>query len=177
MLLVGENFLSIDIHKLIRFLILRANGKPTPLGDFLIIDVNDPTDYAKEHIIGAEHYNRFLLSRNHFETPILTSARLADRTLVIYGQSANTVTATLHQRGFKTVFLTGSIPFYKTFYPKGLTSKTGSTLDISALEEALVNKQNNDRGGRLWRSTSASRIRSVTPKPATTAKKNMIPWK
>ncbi|WKY03811.1 hypothetical protein Q1695_005067 [Nippostrongylus brasiliensis] len=125
----------------------------------------------------AEHYNRFLLSRNHFETPILTSARLADRTLVIYGQSANTVTATLHQRSFKAVFLTGSIPFYKTFYPKGLTSKTGSTLDISALEEALVNKQNNDRGGRLWRSTSASRIRSVTPKPATTAKKNMIPWK
>lgn len=32
------------------------------------------------------------------------------------------------------------IALYKTFYPKGLTSKTGSVFDISALEEALQRK-------------------------------------
>ncbi|VDO61006.1 unnamed protein product [Heligmosomoides polygyrus] len=108
--------------------------------DFIIVDVNEPTDYAKEHVITAEHYNRYLLSRNHFETPLLSSARLKDQTLVIYGQAAGMVTATLHQRGFKAVYLTGSIALYKTFYPKGLTSKTGSVFDISALEEALQRK-------------------------------------
>ncbi|PIO60292.1 hypothetical protein TELCIR_18214 [Teladorsagia circumcincta] len=125
----------------VRFLILRASGKATPLDDFIIVDVNDLSDYTKEHIITAEHYNRFMLSRNHFETPLLSSARLANRTLVIYGQSAGIATATLHQRGFKAVHLSGNIPFYKTFYPKGLTSKTGSSLDITVLAEALQRKK------------------------------------
>ncbi|KAK6037910.1 hypothetical protein COOONC_24585 [Cooperia oncophora] len=50
------------------------------------------------------------------------------------------------------------ISFYKTIYPKGLTSKTGSALDIALLSEALQKKMDSDRGGRLWRSTSASRL-------------------
>uniref|UniRef100_A0A0K0D9U4 Isochorismatase domain-containing protein n=1 Tax=Angiostrongylus cantonensis TaxID=6313 RepID=A0A0K0D9U4_ANGCA len=56
----------------------------------------------------AEHFNRFTLSRNYFETPLLAMARLEKRTLVIYGESANTVTSTLHQRNYKAVYLSGS---------------------------------------------------------------------
>ncbi|KAK5982749.1 Rhodanese domain-containing protein [Trichostrongylus colubriformis] len=177
MLLAGETYLAIDIHKLVRFLILRHDGKATPLGDFIIVDINDPTEYTKEHIITAEHYNRFMLSRNHFETPLLASARLAKQTLVIYGQSASVATATLHQRGYKVVHLFGNIPLYKTFYPKGLTSKTGSTLDINVLAEALQRKIDSDRGGRLWRSTSASRLRSVDNKAKNPVHKAKPPWK
>ncbi|KHJ94382.1 hypothetical protein OESDEN_05692 [Oesophagostomum dentatum] len=177
MLLVGENFLSIDIHKFVRFLILHEERKSTPLHDFVIVDVNDHSQYIKEHIISAQHFNRLLLSRNYFETPLLADARLKNRTLVIYGQSANTVTATLHQRGYAAVHLTGSIPLFTSFYPKGLTTKSGDSFDTKALEEALQNKVNSDRGGRLWRSTSASRLRSVNPKKPDTAKKSKAPWR
>ncbi|EYB94784.1 hypothetical protein Y032_0167g126 [Ancylostoma ceylanicum] len=177
MLLAGENFLSIDIHKFVRFLILHAKGKPTPLNDFIIVDVNEHSQYTKEHIITAEHFNRFLLSRSYFETPLLTNARMQKRTLVIYGQGANMVTASLHQRGYITVYLSGNIPFFTSFYTKGLTTKSGDAFDIPALEEALENKINSDRGGRLWRSTSASRIRSVESKKIGSKKNIKIPWK
>nr|CDJ82051.1 Hypothetical protein CBG01547 [Haemonchus contortus] len=177
MLLAGETYSSIDIHKFVRYLILRANGKPTPLEDFIIVDVNDQTEYTKEHIITAEHYNRFMLSRNHFETPLLSSARLAKRTLVIYGQSAAMVTTVLHERGYKAVHLSGSIPLYKTFYPKGLTTKSGSDFDIAVLTEALQRKIDSDRGSRLWRSTSSSRLRSVDSKSRLSVNKAKAPWK
>ncbi|CAJ0602222.1 unnamed protein product [Cylicocyclus nassatus] len=178
MLLAGENYLSIDIHKFVRFLILRDEGKPTPLKDFVIVDVNDPPQYAKEHIITAQHFNRFLLSRSHFETPLLADARLENRTLVIYGESANTVTAALHQRGYSAVFLCGTIPYFKSFYPKGLTTKkSASAFDIPTLEKALEAKIASDRGGRLWRSTSASRIRSVSSKKSSSTTKSKAPWK
>ncbi|KAJ1367946.1 Endoplasmic reticulum resident protein 44 [Parelaphostrongylus tenuis] len=162
-------------------LILRANGKPTPLEEFIILDVNDQSQYAKEHIIAAEYFNRFTLSRNHFETPLLATARLEKRTLVIYGESANTVTSILHQRGYKAVYLSGTIPYFKTFYPKGLTTKSGNTMDFAALEEALRRKIDSNRGGRLWRSTSSSRLRSVDTKDnsslSASTKKIKIPWK
>ncbi|KJH49232.1 hypothetical protein DICVIV_04672 [Dictyocaulus viviparus] len=179
MLLPGDNFQSIDIHKFVRFLIYRANGRATPLEDFIIVDVNDHAQYVKEHIITAEHFNRFTLSRNHFETPLLATARLQKRTLVIYGQSANMVTSTLHQRDYKAVYLSGSIPFFTTFYPKGLTTKTGDTIDIAALQESLQKKIDSDRGGRLWKSTSASRLHNVNAKNniSVSAKKHKIPWK
>ncbi|KAK6746881.1 hypothetical protein RB195_000244 [Necator americanus] len=177
MLLAGENYPSIDIHKLVRFLILRSKGKTTPLKEFIIVDVNDHSEYVKEHIITAEHFNRFLLSRNYFETPLLVDARIEKRTLVIYGESASMVTTALHQRGYAAVYLSGNIPFFTTFYTTGLTTKSGDTFDISALEEALERKRNFDRGGRLWRSTSASRIRSVQSDRNGSAKKIKVPWK
>ncbi|KAK6040759.1 hypothetical protein COOONC_21735 [Cooperia oncophora] len=118
-----------------------------------------------------------MLSRNHFETPLLSSARLANQTLVIYGQSAATATATLHQRGYRAIFLPGNISSYKTIYPKGLTSKTGSALDIALLSEALQKKMDSDRGGRLWRSTSASRLRTVSSRSSTPATRAKPPWK
>uniref|UniRef100_A0A1I7XAR0 Rhodanese domain-containing protein n=1 Tax=Heterorhabditis bacteriophora TaxID=37862 RepID=A0A1I7XAR0_HETBA len=83
------------------------------------------------------HFNRTLLSRNYFETPILESARKTGTTLVIYGHRANVVTATLHERGYKAIYLTGNLQFYRTCYPAGLTSKSGPQHDIVALKNAF----------------------------------------
>lgn len=75
---------------------------------FCLVDVNDNDVYHKSHIANAYHYDRIMLSRLVYETPILAQARAEGHLLVIYGREAERVAKVLFQRGFKTVLLKGS---------------------------------------------------------------------
>ncbi|VDO05751.1 unnamed protein product [Haemonchus placei] len=134
-----------------------------------LINRNDGLPYlfcSVEFHFLRNHYNRFMLSRNHFETPLLSSARLAKRTLVIYGQSAAMVTTVLHERGYKAVHLSGS----------KLSSYGLRGSEIYEIFNVFPRKRAR-RGSRLWRSTSSSRLRSVDSKSRLSVNKAKAPWK
>ncbi|CAI4227749.1 unnamed protein product [Auanema sp. JU1783] len=180
MILPGETYPAIDIFKLIKFLIYKAENKQISIGDFVIIDVNDKPEYDKEHIISAQHYDRRLLSRNHFDTDTIAQGRNGGKALIIYGIGSGSTTAALIQRGYNAIQLQGSTSLFKEVLPNGFLFPRHEHFDVQALKSVLEKKRNEPRGERLWRSTSAtrlkssqdqSRIRQSTPKPV------RIPWR
>ncbi|CAI2351236.1 unnamed protein product [Caenorhabditis sp. 36 PRJEB53466] len=159
MLLAADPNAAIDIDKLVGWLLAQAeqtnaNGCPD---SFCLIDVNDHDVYMSSHLADAYHYDRIMLARLIYETPILAQARAEGHLLVVYGREAERVTKVLFQRGFKTVLLKGNIALFREQYPCLLEP----TIDFVQLREIYERKKNNVYGGRLWRSTSASRLKSV----------------
>ncbi|EFO89527.1 hypothetical protein CRE_15102 [Caenorhabditis remanei] len=94
-----------------------------------------------------------MLARLIYETPILAQARAEGHLLVIYGREADRVAKVLFQRGFKTVY----VAQFKESYP----CLVEPSIDFVKLKEIYEKKRNSVFGGRLWRSTSASRLKSV----------------
>ncbi|CAJ0581612.1 unnamed protein product, partial [Mesorhabditis spiculigera] len=136
MLIAEETFGSMEIQQLVLCMIAKEKGDETDnyLGDFSVLDVNDMDAYKKEHIIGAEHYNKALISRERYETDVLKRAKKENLFLVIYGLGAANVTATLFQRGFKAIFLRGDIPNFRKLFPNGLlTDGTVNSIDTEVL--------------------------------------------
>ncbi|KAF1758298.1 hypothetical protein GCK72_014756 [Caenorhabditis remanei] len=157
MLLAADPHSAIDIDKLVGWLIAQAeqtNGCPE---SFCLVDVNDHDVYSKSHIANAYHYDRIMLARLIYETPILAQARAEGHLLVIYGREADRVAKVLFQRGFKTVLLKGNVAQFKESYP----CLVEPSIDFVKLKEIYEKKRNSVFGGRLWRSTSASRLKSV----------------
>ncbi|CAD6192876.1 unnamed protein product [Caenorhabditis auriculariae] len=190
MLLHDERLPPIDCDTLVGWILQQAAEEPVSVGNFYIIDVNDHSEYEKCHVVGAYFYDRLLLSRLVFETPVLKQASTTRTTLVIYGRESERVSNVLFQRGWRTIYLTGNIDLFKEKYP-ALVDKN---FDIDQLREQHDRKRNNVYGGRLWRSASASRVstaerknsreKSARPKPkrvlsasVSTKQLDRPPWK
>ncbi|CAB3405889.1 unnamed protein product [Caenorhabditis bovis] len=155
MLLAADRHASIDIDKLVGWLLAQTEQIGNSPESFFIIDVNDHDEYQRSHITNAYHYDRIMLARLIYETPVLAEARSEGHLLVIYGRESERVANVLFQRGFKTVHLPNAS--FKEQYP----CLFEPTIDIVKLKEIYEAKKNRVYGGRLWRSTSASRLKSV----------------
>ncbi|VDK89340.1 unnamed protein product [Litomosoides sigmodontis] len=93
----------------------------------LILDVRPAEQFAKGHIIGAEHYPRFLLCREYYETESMKRVG-TQGTLIVCGQiyGAGQVVSTFCDRGHNAVLLRGDLESWKCKYPEGLLTTENS---------------------------------------------------
>ncbi|VBB29816.1 unnamed protein product [Acanthocheilonema viteae] len=108
----------------------------------VILDVRPEEQFAKGHIIGAEHYPRFLLCREHYETESMKRVGMQG-TLIVCGQvyGAGQVVSTFCDRGHNAVLLRGDLNSWRCKYPKGLlTTANGKAvkLELSKLAAQLA---------------------------------------
>ncbi|GMS95852.1 hypothetical protein PENTCL1PPCAC_18027, partial [Pristionchus entomophagus] len=157
-----ETYPSISIYQLVQSIIDVAEGRPSFMIPFILVDVRDYSCFEKEHIIGACHYNSALLARNHFETSYLSEAKRERKKVLIYGEGADRVTATLYQRGYEAILLRGSINGFKGVFPTGLLSPSLHSFDVITLRSVLEElRRKKGTKGKLLHSTMSTRSRSV----------------
>ncbi|GMT24995.1 hypothetical protein PFISCL1PPCAC_16292, partial [Pristionchus fissidentatus] len=158
-----ETYPSITIFRLVQSIIDDAEGRPSLLASFIIVDVNDYSRFEKEHVIGAFHYNGALLARNNYETAYLSEAKREGRKVLIYGDGAERITATLYQRGHEAVLLKGNTTAFKSVFPIGLLSSSShSSFDVASLRSVLEElRRKNGTKSNILHPTLSSRSRSV----------------
>ncbi|CAI5447767.1 unnamed protein product [Caenorhabditis angaria] len=170
MLLAADPHESIDIDKLVGWLLAQIEETTGTPDSFFIVDVNDYEVFLQEHMTNAYHYDRIMLARLCYETPVLARARVENHMLVIYGRESERVSNVLFQRGFKTVHLRGNTAQFKEQYP----CLFEPSIDFLKLREIYDQKRNHVYGGRLWRSTSASRLKTVSRNERAEKSKRMV---
>ncbi|KAL3982132.1 N-acetylglucosaminyl transferase component (Gpi1) family protein [Acanthocheilonema viteae] len=133
----------------------------------VILDVRPEEQFAKGHIIGAEHYPRFLLCREHYETESMKRVGMQG-TLIVCGQvyGAGQVVSTFCDRGHNAVLLRGDLNSWRCKYPKGLlTTANGKAVKLElsklAAQLAINRKPAFERIGFLKATTSSINRNSV----------------
>ncbi|KAF8375539.1 hypothetical protein PRIPAC_81968, partial [Pristionchus pacificus] len=157
-----ETYSSVSVYQLVQSIIDEAEGRSSLLIPFIIVDVNERSLFDKEHVIGAYHYNRALLARNHFETSFLIDAKREGKKVIIYGDGGDKVTPTLYQRGFDAILLRGNTTAFKSVFPIGFVSSSLHSFDVPSLRNVLEElRRKRGAKGKLLHSTMSTRSRSV----------------
>uniref|UniRef100_A0A0M3I3N1 Rhodanese domain-containing protein n=1 Tax=Ascaris lumbricoides TaxID=6252 RepID=A0A0M3I3N1_ASCLU len=163
MLLTGEHYPAITIHNLVDVLI---NEVKTGRRSTLILDTRPLEEFRKQHIIGAQHFDRFILSRPRYESEAMLNAKRNGFTVIICGENytAADVVSTLRQRDYNAALLRSTIDVWKQKYPLGLLTKTDDDkLDIVALASQYAeNTRPSIEKRNFLRGTSSSRNKNVS---------------
>ncbi|KHN70615.1 hypothetical protein Tcan_14363 [Toxocara canis] len=163
MLLTGEHYPAITIHHLVEVLI---NEVKTGKHSTLILDARPIEEFHKQHIIGAQHYDKILLSRPRYETEAMLAAKRDGLAVVVCGEnfSAADVVSTLQQRDYNAALLRSSVELWKQKYPRGLLTKTDQDkLDIVTLAaQHAENTRPSIEKRNYRRETFSSRSKNVS---------------
>jgi len=139
-----------------------------PVRPFLLLDVRDPDDYLRSHLVYSENYQHIRLNRAFdYETrEMLRLKNQAGAIIVLYDADeslASRCATTLTQRGYDNVFmLSGGLRVAKIKYPESLVVNGDSSMarleegEVLVLERML---EDNIRTGES-RSSRAGTVRS-----------------
>ncbi|CAG9541124.1 unnamed protein product [Cercopithifilaria johnstoni] len=149
---------TVSIDRVVAILIDEKALATKPL---VILDVRPEEQFVKGHIIGAEHYPRFLLCREHYETESMKRVG-TQGTLTVCGQiyGAGQVVSTFRDRGHNAVLLKGDLDSWRCKYPEGLLTTANDKsikLELSKLaaQLAINRKPAFERAGFLKATTSS----------------------
>ncbi|MFH4973354.1 hypothetical protein AB6A40_000063 [Gnathostoma spinigerum] len=168
MILLGEDYPSINVDQLVSVLIEEKTNKKSPI---LILDTRSDEEYDEQHIIGAQHYNKALLIRERYATKAMLDAKRDNTQILVYGcrLTAGDVTSTLNQRGFNAALLRGDMEYWQKKYPVIFTRSSGDvTLDVQRLSAQYEeNKRPSIEKYNFRRGTSSSQNKTIRPNERT----------
>uniref|UniRef100_A0A0N5ASV9 Rhodanese domain-containing protein n=1 Tax=Syphacia muris TaxID=451379 RepID=A0A0N5ASV9_9BILA len=177
MLLSGEYYPAITIDQAVEILI-----KKTGKNVILILDSRPPEEYKKGHIINANLFSPFCLSRTKYETEAMIEAKRNGTVVAVCGERYNggDVVATLCQRGYNAALIRADYGYWKKKYPEGLLTNSDSSeqMDLAKLEiQYAENKRPKIERSNLMRGTTSSEKRTRQMPKRNASRPSRKPWK